>query len=436
MLGKSETHGRPVYIVDGVRTPFLKARGEPGPFAAADLGLYAARSLMVGQPVAPEALDEVITGCVMPDASEANISRIIALRLGCGKKVPAFTVQRNCASGLQSIDSGYRNIALGKSNLVLAGGTEAMSRAPLIWHEDLVRWLAKWRKAKNVAAKTKVLWQLPLRKMAPIISLLKGLTDPTVCLSMGQTAENLAYRFEINREAMDLFALQSHQRVATAQDENKFPEVTAIFDGKGNLYELDDGLRRDSSINKLNHLPAFFDKPFGLVTAGNSSQVTDGAAFVLLASEDAVKKHGLKVRGKIVDTQWAGVGPEEMGLGPVHATVPLMLRHNLTFDDVDAVEINEAFAAQVLACLEAWKSDTYCKENFDLDKAFGELSQEKLNVEGGAIALGHPVGTSGTRLVIEVLKGLERTQGRYGLATLCIGGGLGGAMLIERQEGV
>jgi acetyl-CoA C-acetyltransferase len=226
--------------------------------------------------------------------------------------------------------------------------------------------------------------------------------------------------------------VESHRRLAFAQDNGHLEEIVPMYGPDGAVYAADDGLRRDSSVEKLAKLKPVFDRTYGNVTAGNSSQVTDGAAMLVLASEEAVEKHGLEPLGRIVDTQWGALDPSEMGLGPVHAITPLLVRHGYTWDDMDAVEVNEAFAAQVLGCLAAWESDAYCREHFGLDHAFGKLDRAKLNVDGGAIALGHPIGASGARVLLHVLKVLERTGGKRGVASLCIGGGQGGAMLVER----
>jgi acetyl-CoA C-acetyltransferase len=205
-----------------------------------------------------------------------------------------------------------------------------------------------------------------------------------------------------------------------------------MYGPDGTVYAQDDGVRRDSSVEKLAKLKPVFDRTYGNVTAGNSSQVTDGAAMLVLASEDVVREYNLKPLGRIVDAHWGALDPAEMGLGPVHAITPMLMRNGLTFADVDAVEVNEAFAAQVLGCLAAWDSAEYCKEQFSLDRAFGAPDRAKLNVDGGAIAIGHPIGASGARVVLHVLKVLQRTGGKRGVASLCIGGGQGGAMLVER----
>lgn len=422
---------REVYIVDGARTPFLKAKGRPGLFSASDLAVSAGKELLARQPFSPSNINEVIIGCMMPSPDEANIARVIALRLGCGKAVPAWTVQRNCASGLQAIDNAFCDIASGRHNLVLAGGTEAMSHAPLLYNKNMVNWLANFNASKTMGAKLKQLAEFRPSYLAPVIALMRGLTDPMVNLSMGQTAEILAYRFQITRQEMDAFAVESHLRVARAQDENHLQEVLPTYDLQGNCLMTDDGLRRDSSIEKLATLKPFFDKKFGSVTAGNSSQVTDGAVLLLLASKEAVHQYDLPVLARIVDVEWAGVEPSEMGLGPVYATTQLMQRHKLHKDDIDYWEINEAFAAQVLACLKAWENDEYCKENLNLKKAFGPIDPSRLNVDGGAIALGHPVGASGARIALHLAETLKRQKARQGIASICIGGGQGGAILIE-----
>ncbi|MEO5702144.1 MAG: acetyl-CoA C-acetyltransferase [Casimicrobiaceae bacterium] len=423
----------PIYVVDGARTPFLKARNRPGPFAAADLATVAGRAVLVRQPFAPTALDEVILGCAAPSPDEVNIGRVVALRMGCGQKVPGWTVMRNCASGMQAIDSAISNIRAGRSQLVLAGGVDALSRAPLLFSDAMVLWLANWYAAKSAGQRAALLGRFRLRYLAPVIGLMKGLTDPTVGLLMGQTAENLAFRFGISRAAMDAYSAQSHARVLRAQRDGAFTdELVPLFAPDGTVYTEDDGVREDSTPDNLAKLRPFFDRTWGNVTAGNSSQVTDGAAWVLLASERAVAEHDLTPLARITDSEWAGLDPGEMGLGPVHAATPILSRHGFGLDDIDAWEINEAFAAQVIACERAWASAEFCRTELGLEGALGDIDPAKLNVDGGAIALGHPVGASGARIVLHLARVLERSGGKRGIASICIGGGQGGAMLIER----
>lgn len=422
----------PIYVVDGARTPFLKARNAPGPFAASDLAVQAGRALLLRQPFEPADLDEVIVGCAAPSADETNIGRVIALRLGCGHRVPGWTVMRNCASGMQALDSAIANIHTGRSSLVLAGGVDALSRAPLLVSEDMTRWLARWNAARGVGARLAAVRGFPWRSLAPVIGLLKGLTDPVVGLSMGQTAENLATRFGISRSAMDAYAARSHARALAARTQGALDEVVPLIDARGTLYPHDDGVRDDSTPERLAKLRPVFDRPWGNITAGNSSQVTDGAAMLLLASEDAVRRWNLRPLGRILDTQWAALDPAEMGLGPVHAATPLLQRHRMTLNDPDLWEINEAFAAQVLGCLAAWEDESYCRAHLGTG-AWGPLDQDRLNVDGGAIAMGHPVGASGARIVLHLLHALRARGLRRGVAAICIGGGQGGAMLVDTE---
>jgi acetyl-CoA C-acetyltransferase len=425
-----------VYIVDGARSPFLKAKGKPNPLSASDLAVNVGRELLAKQPFAPDKLDEVVIGCVMPSPKEANIGRLIALRLGCGITVPGYTVQRNCASGMQALHSAMKDIREGYCDLVLAGGTEAMSHAPLLFGDQMTNWFANLYGAKSLLDKIKQWGKFRPSYLMPVPALLLGLNDPVVNLSMGQTAENMAYHFGITREEMDAFSLESHRRVAAAQDENYFRDILPAYDYQGDYFTTDDGVRRDTSMEKLAALKPVFDKKFGNVTAGNSAQVTDGAALLILASKHAIKKYNLPVLARIDDAQWAGVDPAEMGLGPVYSSTALLQRHGLRKDDIDYWELNEAFAAQVLGCLAAWESDDYCKQNLNLDKAFGRIDPARLNVDGGAIALGHPVGATGARIVLRLVEILKRKKAQKGVATICIGGGQGGAMLIENVSEV
>jgi acetyl-CoA C-acetyltransferase len=427
---------KPVYIVDGARTPFLKSRNRPGPFAAADLATQAGRTLLVRQPFAPTELDEVILGCAAPSVDEVNIGRVAALRMGCGQKVPGWTVMRNCASGMQALDSAINNILAGRSQVVLAGGVDALSRAPLLYGDKMVLWFSDMAGARSTGQRLAQFAKLPVASLIkPVIGIMKGLTDPMVGLLMGQTAENVAHRFGITREEMDAYSVRSHERVIKAQDAGTLApgggEVEALYDPKGNVYTLDDGVRRDASIQNLAKLKPFFDRKYGNVTPGNSSQITDGAAWLILASEEVVRNNNLRPIGRIVDSQWAGLDPAQMGLGPVHAATPILQRNRLRLNEVDYWEINEAFAAQVLGCLAAWQDEKYCREELGQDKPLGEINPERLNVDGGAIALGHPVGASGARIVLHLLKVLKRNNARRGMASICIGGGLGGAMLVE-----
>lgn len=421
-----------VFVVDGARTPFLKARGDQGPFSAADLAVSAGRPLLARMPFPASAIDEVVVGCVIPAPDEANIARIIGLRLGCGNDVPAFTVQRNCASGLQALSTARQRIAHGYSNLVLCGGTEAMSRAPIQWNNAMVAWLSNMMRARNFGSRLQAIAKFRPAQLKPVFTLLLGLSDPLVKLSMGQTAEIVAHRFGIRREQQDAYALASHQRLAAAIDAGYLTgEIEPLYDQGGKFYVEDNGLRRDTDMQQLAKLKPVFDRKYGSVTSGNSSQVTDGAAMLMLASEDAVKRYQLPILGELVGDEWAGVDPSQMGLGPVHSVAKLMQRFNLQMKDLTQMELNEAFAAQVLGCQAAWDSAQYAREELKMDRPLGAMDPERLNPEGGAIACGHPVGASGARIVLHLLKSLQRRGGGLGVATLCIGGGQGGAMLVR-----
>jgi acetyl-CoA C-acetyltransferase len=423
---------RPVFIVDGSRTPFLKARTGPGPFTPVDLAVQCGRPLLARQPFSPDAFDQLILGCVNVIADEMNPARVAALRLGMGERMVAFTVQINCGSGMQSIDTAYRYIREGISEMILAGGTEALSYAPLVWPQQGVRWFAGLATAKGFLAKLAAIAKTRPAYFKPVIGLERGLTDPITELNMGQTAEVVGHLFGITREQSDAYAAESHKRLAHAQESGFLKgEVETAFARDGKFYDHDDGVRSDSTPEKLSTLKPVFERPWGQVTAGNSSQITDGASWVILASEETVQKHGLTPKAVIVDSHWAALDPSIMGLGPVMSATELLKRNSLSLGDIETWELNEAFATQVLGCLAAWNDDKFCREVLGLEAAAGQIDRARLNVDGGAISLGHPVGTSGNRIVLHLVNAMKRLGTRRGIATECIGGGLGGAMLIE-----
>jgi len=314
---------------------------------------------------------------------------------------------------MQSIDTAYRYIREGVADLILAGGTEALSHAPLVWPQAGVRWFANLAGAKSIGARIAALLKTRFGYFKPIIGLERGLTDPITELNMGQTAEVVGHLFGITREQSDAYAVESHRRLANAQSQGWLKdEIEVAFSRDGKFYDQDDGVRPDSTPEALAKLKPVFEPPWGQVTAGNSSQITDGASWVIIASEDALD-------------------PSIMGLGPVLSATALLKRNDLMLQDIDTWELNEAFAAQVLGCLAAWNDDKFCREILDLEGAAGQIDQARLNVDGGAISLGHPVGTSGNRIVLHLVNAMRRLGTRRGIATECIGGGQGGAMLIE-----
>ena len=390
------------------------------------------RPLLLRQPFPPTAFDQVILGCVNVIADEMNPARVAALRLGMGEAMTAFTVQINCGSGMQSIDTAYRYIQEGISDLILAGGAESLSHAPLVFRKSAVEWYASLFGARDLAARLKAFLSVRPSFFQPVIGLERGLTDPVVELNMGQTAEILAHDFHISRHDADAYAAESQQRLAHAHKEKYFEgELEPAFGRDGRVFDYDDGERPDTTVESLAKLRPAFERPWGKVTAGNSSQITDGASWVILASDEAVKKYDLKPRARIVDSAWGALDPSIMGLGPVLSSTKLLQRHKLTLDTIELWEINEAFAAQVLACLAAWADESFCRRALNLPGAAGTIARDMLNVDGGAIGLGHPVGASGNRIVLHLVNAMKRLGKTRGIATECIGGGQGGAMLIE-----
>ena len=390
------------------------------------------RPLLLRQPFPSTAFDQVILGCVNVIADEMNPARVATLRLGMGEAMTAFTVQINCGSGMQSIDTAYRYIQEGISDLILAGGAESLSHAPLVFRKSAVEWYASLFGARDLAARLKAFLSVRPSFFQPVIGLERGLTDPVVELNMGQTAEILAHDFHISRHDADAYAAESQQRLAHAHKEKYFEgELEPAFGRDGRVFDYDDGERPDTTVESLAKLRPAFERPWGKVTAGNSSQITDGASWVILASDEAVKKYDLKPRARIVDSAWGALDPSIMGLGPVLSSTKLLQRHKLTLDTIELWEINEAFAAQVLACLAAWADESFCRRALNLPGAAGTIARDKLNVDGGAIGLGHPVGASGNRIVLHLVNAMKRLGKTRGIATECIGGGQGGAMLIE-----
>jgi acetyl-CoA C-acetyltransferase len=424
--------GRLVYLIDGSRTPFIKARGKPGPFTPVDLAVQCGRPLLLRQPFPSDAFDQVILGCVNVIADEMNPARVAALRLGMGEAMPAFTVQINCGSGMQSIDTAYRYIQDGTADLILAGGAESLSHAPLVFNRGAANWYARLFGAHDIGARLSALLAFRPSFFKPVIGLERGLTDPITDLNMGQTAELVAHLFHITRRQADQYAAESQQRLAAAQKSNYFAgEIEPAFARDGTVFDHDDGVRPDSSIDTLAKLKPAFERPWGKVTPGNSSQITDGASWVILASEEAVNTYKLAPKAVIVDSEWSALDPSVMGLGPVYCSTALLKRHHLALGDIELWELNEAFAAQVLGCLAAWEDAEFCRNALGLDAPAGRISRDLLNVDGGAIGVGHPVGASGNRIVLHLVNAMKRLGKKRGIATECIGGGQGGAMLIE-----
>ena len=376
----------------------------------------------------------MIIGNIAQPPEAANIARIIALQAGIPENVPAFSVQRNCASGMEAIANAYYRIQADEGEVYLAGGTESMSRIPLLFNESATKWFGKLNKARSMGQRLNTLFKFKFRFLNPIIGLQLGLTDGFCGLNMGETAEILAKEFNISREEQDHFAMISHNRAEKATKNGILKEEIVpvpIPPKYDRMVEEDNGIRPEQSMEALSKLKPVFDRQNGTITAGNASQITDGAALVM--SEEHALKMGLEPLGRIRSFAFAGLDPSRMGLGPAYA-IPLALdRAGINLSDIQLVELNEAFAAQVLANLQIFNSDTLSKKYLGRDRAIGEINQEILNVNGGAIALGHPVGSSATRLIITLLKEMKRRDLNLGLATLCVGGGQGAAFIMERN---
>lgn len=442
---------RDVVIVDGVRTPFAKAGTKLKNVHPAELGKVAMKELIARTNLDVKAVDEVIIGNTGNPVDSVNISRVVALNAGIPQGTSAYTVHRNCASALESISNGYEKIKSGTMDVVITGGTENMSMMPTLLPEKIQIIFNKLFAAKGPSQAIPLLLELfkadvkQIKALLtgnmkdqyfPVISVMQGLTDPFVGINMGQTAEILAKEWGISREQQDRFSLRSHQRAVEATKNGKLKSEIAPFpigpDYKETLTE-DFGPRDGQSMEALSKLKPFFDKKTGTITAGNSCPITDGAAALLIMSREKAQSLGYKPLAKIRGYGFAGLEPERMGLGPVYATPVALKRAGLTMKDIQLVELNEAFAAQVMACQKAFDSDSFAREKLGLSSKIGEISDDILNVNGGGIALGHPVGTTGSRLVITLMKEMKRRNLQFGLATLCIGGGQGGSMILESE---
>ena len=428
------------YLACGVRTPFAKAGTDLRKVHAAELGRFALSELFAKTGLSLEKIgavvDEVIVGNTGTPADAANIARVVALRAGLPKGVSAYSVHRNCASGMEAIAQAALKIQAGVADVIVAGGTESMSNMPLMYNDKMVAFFDRLSKAKTVQEKVMTLAQLPIKDaLNPRISIVEGLTDPFCSLNMGQTAENIAKEFKITRKEQDEFALRSHLRALEAQEAGRFKDEVAPYavpPGYDKILTSDSGPRKGQTIEALAKLKPYFDRKFGSVTVGNACPITDGAAMTIIASEEGLKKLGdIKPMAAITGYGFAGLDPERMGLGPVYSTHKVLKASGQNLSDFGVVEINEAFAAQVIGCLKAFESSEFCKAQLGRSEKMGSIDPSILNANGGAIALGHPVGATGARIVLTAALEMRRRNAQFGLATLCIGGGQGGAVTLE-----
>ncbi len=421
-----------IAIVSGYRTPFLKAATNFSFYDADDLAAFVLKHLMLKSGLSNNVVDEVVLGNVAQPSKAANVSRVAALKAGFDLKTPAYTVQRNCASGMESVSSAINKLLAHKADTIVAGGTESMTNIPFLFSKPMKQFFENLMKAKTLPKKLSVLSSFKFKHLMPVIGLMDGLTDPICGQIMGITAENLAKEFSITRREQDEYAFNSHKKALAAQENGFFEqEIIPVPVDNKSLITTDNGPMKDQSLKKLQKLRPYFDRHYGTVTVGNACPITDGAAAMILKREADAKRDYDSILGYIVDYDYAGLEPSRMGLGPVYATAKLFKRRNESLADIDAIEMNEAFAAQILANLRAFESDSFSKTFLGLDKALGQVNLETLNPNGGAIALGHPVGVSGSRLLITLLHALRTLKKQRGLATLCVGGGQGAAFIVE-----
>lgn len=432
----AKKQGKRVAVVSGVRTPFAKSGGKLKDNSAVHLGISVLREALARVDFPADELDEVVFGNAGTPADAANISRVIALRGGVPESVPAYTVHRNCASAMEAIGQGCLKIGSGICDTMLVGGTESMSNMPLIYGDEMKELFSSLTFAKTATEKLEKISHFRPQWLKPVVAIMEGLTDPVSGMNMGQTAEILARDFHITREEQDAFAVRSHLRTVAAQKAGKFADEVfpiVLEPGYDSFLAEDHGPRDGQSMEQLAKLRPFFDRENGTVTPGNACPITDGAVGLLLMSEARAKSHGGEILGWISGFTFSGCEPKRMGMGPTYATADLLDATGVDLKDIGVVELNEAFAAQVIGNQKAFNSKKYCAEKLGRSKEIGELSDSILNINGGAIALGHPVGATGARLVLTALLEMKRSNKGLGLATLCIGGGQGAAFLLERN---
>jgi acetyl-CoA acetyltransferase family protein len=426
----------PIYIVDGARTPFAKSGTTLADYDAVELGKAAVSLLLARTGIETDKIEEVIMGCVGQPAHAPNVARVIGLRAGIPESVPAITVHRNCASGFEAVTQAAEKMLVGRGDVFVVGGVESMSQIPLLYSYEAAKKFAALARARNFSQKLQAISNFRGSDFKPQVALQLGLGDPVSGFNMGQTAENLSRDFNVTREEQDAFAMRSHHRATAARDRLR-EEITPFYltkskNGKAHM-DQDNGPRENQTMEALAKLKPVFEPKTGTVTAGNSSQITDGAVALLLMTEKGLRESGLTPLGRLLGYAYAGVDPSRMGLGPVFAINRAEQRTGLGLKDAAIIEINEAFAAQVIACQRAATSTEYAHQNLSRETALGEIPDEILNVNGGGIALGHPVGVTGSRLVLTALKELHRRQADKALVTLCVGGGQGGALWLSRN---
>ncbi len=428
-----------IAIIGGYRTAMGKAGGALKNVSADDLAVRVVKELVIRSGIDLNKIDEVIFGNVAQPGNAANIARVIALKAGLPKHIPAFTVHRNCASGMEALTSAACRILAGEAEIVLVGGTESMSNIPLMFNRKMTNLFANLFKARTIGQKLSAVSKFRPDFLKPIIGIQQGLTDPVSGMIMGCTAEAVAKKFAITRKEQDEYSVLSHNRAEAATAAGIFKdEIIPVFNNDESnslMVEEDDGIRKGQNMEGLTRLKPYFERDTGTVTVGNSSQLTDGAAAMILMRESKAKElareSNLEILGYLREFAYAGLDPEVMGLGPVYATSKVFDKTGLTLADMELIELNEAFAAQAIGCERAFACEDFAKRKLGKNQALGIINRDITNVNGGAIALGHPVGMTGARIILHLLRELKRRGKNRGLATLCIGGGQGGACILE-----
>ena len=423
-----------VAIVRGLRTPFAKSGTSFARLSALDLGKMVVSELIERSGIAPSAVQELVFGNVIPSVKAPNIAREIILGTGLPKKIPGYSVSKACASANQAIASGSDLIARGYADTVIAGGAESLSDIPILFSKNFSDALVSASKQKSVGGKLGAFRRIRPRDLAPDAP---EIAESTTGLSMGESAEKMAKENHISREAQDRFALQSHQRAAGATASGRFKEevmTVVVPPAYDTIVETDNLIRADSTLEALSKLRPVFDRKYGTITAGNSSPLTDGAAAVLLMSEEKAKAEGFTPIGYLRSYAFAATDPfDQLLQGPVFALPVALERANIGLKDIGVIEMHEAFAAQVLSNIQWMGSKKIAQEKLGRSEPVGDIDPEKINRTGGSIALGHPFGATGARIVTTVCNELQLTGEQYGLVTVCAAGGIGVAMVLERE---
>jgi len=422
-----------IAIIDGLRSPISKADGRFKDISADTLSTLITRELLIRNEIEPKLYDEVIMGNASNPVSAQNIARVIAIRSGFPDNISAYSVHRNCASGMQSVSSAIDSILLKRGYIYMVGGVESMSQIPFLFKDRLKDLLISLSKARSISSKLSIISKIRPSMFKPIIGVLSGLKDPLSNMLMGNTVEGLAREFNITRKQSDEYALHSHKKAQESTKNGIFQNEILPIEYNGKIAKDDDGIINDLTMDVLEKSRTVFDRVNGIITAKNASQLSDAACSLILMSESKAKEMNLKPLGYILDYTYVGLAPERMGLGPTYATKQLLKNTNLKLKDIDLIELNEAFSTQVIANKIAFNSSSFAKKYFEDGEIIGEIDENILNINGGSVALGHPIGMSGSRIILHCVKELQRLGKQRALATLCIGGGQGGAMILEKE---